>query len=75
MPDRIPGSIISAHRREERELCARQVEALAIAIRDNGPKSAEGLLTAVAGAQVGVLFDAADSLRKYDGETDAPLVR
>jgi uncharacterized membrane protein YqiK len=59
----------------ERELCARHIEALAIAIRDNGPKSAEGLLTATAGAQVGALFDAAASLRNYDGETNAPLVR
>jgi hypothetical protein len=48
---------------EMRERCAQHIEALAIAIRDNGPKSAEGLLTAIAGAQVGVLFDAADSLR------------
>jgi hypothetical protein len=49
--------------REERERCARHIEALAIAIRDNGPKSAEGLLTATAGAQVGVLFDAAVAIR------------
>jgi hypothetical protein len=48
---------------EERERCAKHIEALAINIRDNGPKSAEGLLTAIAGAHVGALLDAAISLR------------
>jgi hypothetical protein len=49
---------------EERERCARHIESLAVAIRDGGPTTAEGLLTAIAGAQVGVLLDAAASLRK-----------
>ena len=49
--------------RDERERCARHIEALAVAIRDHGPKTPEGLLTGIAGAQVGVLLDAAASLR------------
>jgi len=49
--------------RGEREACARDIEALAVAIRDNGPTTPEGLLTAIAGAQVGALLDAAASLR------------
>lgn len=42
---------------------AKRIEELAIHIRDNGPKSAEGLLTAMAGAHVEALLDAAVSLR------------
>ena len=57
------GGAIDAARREEREACARHVEALAVAIRDHGPTTAEGLLTAAGGAMVGALLDAAASLR------------
>lgn len=46
-----------------REQAAKLIEARAIAIRDNGPKSSEGLLTALAGAQVGALLDAAAAVR------------
>ncbi len=49
--------------REGRLTCVQHLEALAINIRDNGPKNAEGLLTAIAGAHVGALLDAAISLR------------
>ena len=55
--------LAEAIHREERELCARHIEARAIELRDHGPKSAEGLLTGIAGAQVGALMDAAASLR------------
>ena len=48
---------------EERERCARHIEALAVALRDHGPTTSEGLLTSLAGAMVGALFDAAASLR------------
>jgi hypothetical protein len=54
-------------RREERELCARHIEARAIYLRDHGPTSPDGLLTALAGAQVGALLDAAASLRTGRG--------
>jgi len=55
---------------DERERCARHIEARAVAIRDHGPTTADGLLTGIAGAQVGALLDAAASLRT--GRGDAP---
>jgi len=48
---------------EGREHCARHFEALAVAIRDHGPKTAEGVLTAMAGAHFGALLDAAAAAR------------
>jgi len=57
-------------RDEAREACARHIEALAVALRDHGSKTPEGLLTGIAGAQVGALLDAAASLRT--GRGDAP---
>lgn len=59
--------MIAAALREEREACARRIEARACHIRDHGPTTPEGLLTSLAGAQVGALLDAAASLRE-----DAP---
>ena len=54
---------LAAAVRLERERCARHIEARAIALRDHGPVTPGGLLTALAGAQVGALLDAAASLR------------
>lgn len=54
---------LAAARSEERECCARAIEARAYQLRDHGPTSPEGLLTALAGAQVGALLDAASLLR------------
>ena len=64
--------------REERERCARHIEAHAIALRDHGPTTAEGVLTAIAGAQVGALLDAAADVRAGrwgDYEDAGSLVR
>ena len=60
--ERIAAALVAA-RREERERCARAIEARACQLRDHGPATPEGLLTALAGAQVGALLDAAISLR------------
>jgi len=62
--------MIAAALRDERERCARHIEARAVALRDNGPTTPEGVLTGIAGAQVGALLDAAASLRT--GRGDAP---
>jgi len=43
--------------------CARHFEALAVAIRDHGPQTAEGVLTAMAGAHFGALMEAAAVIR------------
>lgn len=43
--------------------CAEHLDELAIDIRDNSPRGKEGLITALAGAHAGALFDAATSLR------------
>lgn len=58
-------------RDDARELCARHIEARACHIRDHGPTSPEGLLTALAGAQVGALLDAASLLRNGGVEVEA----
>jgi len=55
-------------RRDERERCARHIEARAVALRDHGPTTPEGVLTGIAGAQVGALLDAAASLRTGRGD-------
>ena len=57
---------LSRARRDERERCARHIEAIACHIRDTGPTTAEGLLESLAGTAVGVLLDAAASLRARD---------
>ena len=62
-------------RQGERELCAREIEARACRIRDHGQKTPEGLLTAMAGAQLDALLDAAAALRNGDTRArtgDAP---